>query len=444
MNKRLKCITLGCKVNQAESEALLSHAEQVGRSVSDDAANGPSWVVVNTCTVTAKASMQSRQAIRKAIRENPGATIIVTGCYAQLQPDAIRGIPGVDYIIGQSEKHRIFEIIDAGAPGLSETSVIVNPMVHERQPFLQMPAPAFGRRTRPFLKIQDGCDSLCTYCIVPYSRGSSRSLPQDQVLAELDELIRMGAKEIVLTGIHLGRWGMDLPGKPGLVSLLQSIVNRPGLERLRLSSLEPAEISTPLLDFIKESNRICRHFHVPMQSGDPEILKRMNRPYAPENYSETLQAIHDRLEDAAIGADIMVGFPGETAPAFENTYKLIDALPISYLHVFPFSPRPPAPAACYPDPVPGGIARQRARALADLGTLKKAAFYEKMKTRTLEVLVEKTIDRQAFLYKGLSSNYIPVYIDADGHIDTNRVVNCRMTGIDQNLCVSARVIDNAG
>lgn len=429
-------ITLGCKVNQAESEALASYAEtHCDAAFTGDATT--SICIVNTCCVTTKAAMQSRQAIRKAIRNHPAATIVVTGCYAQVQPDEIFSIQGVDYIIGQSDKHRIFDIIDA-APGKKSVSpLVMNESISEKRIFDRMPAPAFGSRTRPFLKIQDGCNSFCTYCIVPYSRGRSRSLPPDQVIAELDWLIQKGAKEIVLTGIHLGRWGTDISGGSDLLWLLETIQHRPGLQRLRLSSLEPTEISDPLLDFISRSPKICRHFHVPLQSGDPEILKRMNRHYPPANFAETIWKIHERMEDAAIGADVMVGFPGETDAAFTNTRDLIASLPISYLHVFPFSPRPPAPAADYPDQVPPQIARKRADILSALGKSKKACFYKKMTGETLDVIIEKKIDKPGFFYKGLSSNYIPVYIQNDIQIETNHMASCLITDVDEYLCVSA-------
>ncbi len=440
MKKNLTFITLGCKVNQAESEALASYAETSG-SAAAKKGEPTDICVINTCTVTAKAAMQSRQAIRKAIRNHPGALILVTGCYAQMQPGEIRSIPGVDYIIGQTDKHRLLDIVDAGPDKNTDPPVVIHDAIRENRCFPRMPAAPFGSRTRPFLKIQDGCDSFCTYCIVPHSRGRSRSLPPEQVTAELDELITKGAKEIVLTGIHLGRWGKDLPGNHDLMHLLETIQNRPGLERVRLSSLEPTEISDALLDLVSGSPKICRHFHVPLQSGDPGILKRMNRHYPPEAFAETINKIHERLDTAAIGADVLVGFPGETDNAFENTRRLIDSLPISYLHVFPFSPRPPAPAARYPDQVPADIAKQRARVLSKLGKTKKAAFYKKMNGAVLEVIIEKKMAVPGFFYKGLSSNYIPVYIQGGSNIKTNRMIRCRVTNVDEDLCVSA-VIDS--
>lgn len=433
----IKFITLGCKVNQAESEALASFAGAgAGLETGLDSKRPGDICVINTCCVTQKAAMQSRQAIRKAIRRYPGATIIATGCYAQMAPDAIQAIKGVDYIVGQADKHRIFEIIGAERAKTGGAPVVVNPSILEKRPFNRMPAPAFGGRTRPFLKVQDGCNAYCAYCIVPYSRGRSRSLPPEQAIAELDSLIQKGATELVLTGIHLGRWGADLPGSPGLYNLLEHMLARPGLKRIRLSSLEPTEITDALLDLMDASPKICRHFHIPLQSGDAGILKRMNRHYSPEQFAETVGKIRERFGDAAIGADVMAGFPGETDASFENTRALIERLPITYLHVFPFSPRPPAPAANDPDQVPAGLIQQRAQALSALGKTKKENFFKEMKGRILDVIVEKKTDDPDLCFKGLSSNYIPVYIQRCGNIHINQIVPCLVTHTDRSLAVS--------
>ncbi len=284
MENNVKFITLGCKVNQAESESLASYACG-NKTISLPDEKPADICIINTCAVTVKAAMQSRQAIRKAVRAHPGAKIIVTGCYAQTEPEQIQHIEGVDYIIGQSNKHRIFDIIDTGSTEKSGGATIINDPIEEKRLFDRMPAPSAGSRTRPFLKIQDGCNSFCTYCIVPYSRGRSRSLSPEQVITEVEELLRTGAREIVLTGIHLGRWGLDLSGNHTLTRLLEQILANPDLKRLRLSSLEPAEITEPLLDLVRNSPKICRHFHIPLQSGDHNVLKRMNRHYSPEDFA---------------------------------------------------------------------------------------------------------------------------------------------------------------
>ncbi len=441
MEPYLKIITLGCKVNQSESEALAAHGESSAAGKPEKGSSGT--CVINTCCVTARAAMQSRQAIRKTIRRHPGATIVVTGCYAQMKPDEIRDIAGVDHIVGQADKHRLFDFIryeHSSGPDDS-FSYRVPGNSREETLFTPMPSPAFGQRTRPFLKVQDGCNAFCSYCIVPYSRGRSRSLPPEKALNEMDALIRKGAKEIVVTGIHLGRWGVDLEGGTDLHVLLDTLLSHPAIGRLRLSSLEPAEITRALLDRVENDHRICRHFHIPLQSGDASVLKRMNRHYRPEAFAETIRQIRSRFPDAAIGADVMAGFPGESAAAFENTRKLIESLPITYLHVFPFSPRPPAPAASYPDRVPPEVVRERARILKDTGRQKTAAFYASMTGRVLEVIGETPSDADGFCCKGLSSNYIPVYIHPNeeltsGDAIVNRFVRCRITGSDKWLSVA--------
>jgi len=441
MHPYLKIITLGCKVNQSESEALAAQGDTASAGNPESGSFGT--CVINTCCVTARAAMQSRQAIRRAIRRHPDATIVVTGCYAQMKPNEIRDIAGVNHIVGQADKHRLFDLIRQEHPSAPNSSFSFRGpgKLREETLFTPMPSPAFGQRTRPFLKVQDGCNAFCSYCIVPYSRGRSRSLTPEKALDEMDGLIRKGAREIVVTGIHLGRWGGDLDGSPDLCVLLDTLLSHPKLGRLRLSSLEPTEITEAVLDRIGSDPRICRHFHIPLQSGDATVLKRMNRHYDPGEFAGTIGRIRGRFKNAAIGADVMVGFPGESEEAFENTRKLIESLPVTYLHVFPFSPRPPAPAASYPDRVPPDVVRERARILKDLGRQKKAAFYASMTGRVLEVIGETPSDADGFCCKGLSSNYIPVYIhpnekptSADALV--NRLIRCRITGADSWLSVA--------
>ena len=436
MKPTVKFITLGCRVNQAESEALACF----GRDCESTLPLNPNGIcVINTCTVTQKAAMQSRQAIRKTIRENPGATIIVTGCYAQSAPDVIERIEGVDYVIGQTDKHRIFEIISTCEKGDSPIASTIWKPIRQSGAFEKMPAPASGSRSRPFLKVQDGCDAFCTYCIVPHTRGRSRSLPLDQAVSEYEQLIAAGAEEIVLTGIHLGRYGLDLDPRTSLLELLRQLEKRGGTERIRLSSLESTEITDELLDHVAGSKKICPHFHVPLQSGDRSVLERMHRPYSPEQYAGLIRAIHERLPDAAIGADVLVGFPGETVAAFDNTRNLIRSLPISYLQVFPFSPRHPAPAAGYPEQVPAGTMKDRCLILRDLGRAKREEFYRHMLGKHLDVIIESRTSGNPPRLKGLSSNYIPVYIEnSDYPADTR--VRCRITAITKDRSVRG-VID---
>ena len=349
--------------------------------------------------------MQSRQAIRQAIRANPEARILVTGCYAQTEPEAIKKIAGVHDIVSHSDKSRIPEILS---------------MTEEPKGCLLLTSalPNFHLqgRTRPFLKIQDGCNAFCAYCVVPFARGKGRSLPIESVLESISRLKTDGIYEIVLTGIHLGHYGLDL--KPGtcLNDLLIAVESAAPMERIRISSIELAEISNELIDRIADSKIFCHHFHIPLQSGDNEVLKRMNRPYTREMFHHIVGRIHDRIPDAAIGADVLVGFPGENDAAFDQTVFLIEALPITYLHVFPFSPRKGTPAYSFANQIPHSVVKARCSTLRALSKAKKKCFYRSHIGKELEILVEGVRDNTTGHLKGMTSNYIPVMVEGKDHL----------------------------
>ncbi len=414
--KKLLIKTLGCKVNQCESEAIRNAlvVSNQGFAAADD--GKADVVIVNTCTVTRKAAMQSRQAVRQAIRANPGARVVVTGCHAQTAPAELAAIEGVDLIVGNPDKHSIPEQIYAdmpkntgdGAPArCSDTA--------DCGQFKSLPAIAYGDRTRPFIKIQDGCNAFCTYCIVPQARGRSRSQPMDQVMRQIERLGRLGYREAVLTGIHIGCYGHDLKPAVGLVDLLGRIQETGPIDRIRISSIEPAELSDAIIDraALDEDTvgRLCRHFHIPLQSGDDGILKRMHRPYRSGYFKDLVQRIIDRLPDAAIGVDILVGFPGETDEAFENTYALIQSLPVAYLHVFPFSAREGTPAFSFKGQVAPPVIKKRCARMRRLGAKKRQAFYGRHVGKVVNVLVEATRDKITGGLKGISDNYIPVHFN---------------------------------
>jgi len=397
-----KTITLGCKVNQSESDEIADHLEASGwiRTREDEPAD---LCILNTCAVTAKASQQSRQAVRRAIRFNPNARIVVTGCYAQVEPNAFRKIPGVHEIVNHSDKLKIPDRLLSGIKGgaapdqTSETTLY---------PFLQTKP---DNRSRPFLKIQDGCDAFCTYCIVPYARGRSRSMAMETVMKNINRLKRAGYQEVVLSGIHLGCYGMDFrPGRARLIDLLKRIDVSRSIDRVRLSSIEPLELSEDIMRLIAASEHICHHFHIPLQSGDDQILERMHRPYTGRKFRDLVSKIHELMPDAAIGVDTLIGFPGETETAFQNTYALINDLPVSYLHVFPFSPRKGTPAARYPEQVPKSIIKSRCRQMHRLGMKKKTLFFKKFLGKTMHIIVENKRDPASGHLKGVTSNYIPV------------------------------------
>ena len=408
---KFRITTLGCKVNQCESDGIATQLKACEWSPALE--NEPSEIcIINTCTVTQKASMQSRQAVRQAIRLNPSARILVTGCYAQTEPQAIAKIPGVDDIIGNADKHSICNMI------LRQ----VNPAIDQSP--MDCKNASFGpdskfvtgqmadRRTRPFLKIQDGCNAFCAYCIVPYARGPSCSLPVDKVLAGIQALSNSGYREIVLTGIHLGHYGNDLIPKRCLSELLSRIDDFNLIPRVRLTSIEPLELSDAIIKQVAGSKRFCRHFHIPLQSGDDDILQKMKRPYTAKDFKELVIEIHDQIPEAAIGVDTLVGFPGESDSAFENTYALVEQLPISYLHVFPFSSRPGTPAAKYPHKIPPQVIKDRCKRMRLLGEFKRAEFYTQFVGQNMVALIETTRHRSTGLLKGLTSNYIPILIDA--------------------------------
>jgi len=432
--------TLGCKVNQCESEAIAHQLDSAGGSLcaSDDPKTNV--CIINTCTVTGKAAMQSRQAIRQAVRSHPDALIIVTGCYAQTDPDEIRRIAGIDYIIGNSDKHEIPQLLFSPVNPPESPVCRVRDISKERCFHPLSVVASSDSRTRPFLKIQDGCNTFCTYCIVPYARGRSRSMPSGDVLNHIRRLKDDGYKEVVLTGIHLGCYGLDLSPETSLLSLLRRIADSRCIDRVRISSIEPHELSPDIIRLVSESDVFCRHFHIPLQSGDDDILKKMHRPYTRSFFRDLAFQIHDMMPDAAIGVDTLIGFPGETPAAFENTRSLIEEIPTTYLHVFPYSPRKNTPAAGLPDQVRPPVSRERCRVMRDLGNRKKKQFYQNSIGSRQQILVEDKRDPKSGLLKGLSSNYIPVLIRGDDSLK-NSIVTVQVDRYESDNGVSGTIVD---
>jgi len=433
--KKFTIITLGCKVNQCESAALTGLLETSGyRPGAPDENND--MVILNTCTVTGKAAMQSRQAIRQAVRNHPKAKIVVTGCYAQTAPQEIQQIDGVDYIVGHGDKLNIPELVSRSNTQCSKPAIFHHDMLQARC-FDPLPSAEPEARTRAFLKIQDGCNSFCTYCIVPYARGRSRSMPSNDVRTHLSRLAHKGLQEVVLTGIHLGAYGKDLEPKTSLIGLLSSIAESKYVARLRISSIEPTEVDADLINMMAAPKSIvCPHLHIPLQSGDDTILKRMGRPYDKEYIVETIAAIHRNIAHVAIGMDILVGFPGEDEAAFDQTEALIERLPVSYLHVFPFSPRKGTPAAGFEAKVQESIVKERCKRMRRLGEEKKAQFYRANIGRMVNVLVESV---QSGFARGLSENYLPVVIAGDQHAE-NSIVSVCIDKVEQDLTVVGKIV----
>ncbi len=414
--------TLGCKVNQCDSAAL-AHTLRLEGFEPVPFSSSASVYIINTCTVTAYADFQARQLIRRALRENPGARVIVTGCYAQTQARELADIEGVTLVCGNDQKHRIPEIL--------KQTVQNNQRISVGDIFRLTTLPSshiagLAGKTRAFFKIQDGCDAYCSYCIVPFARGKSRSLPEEDVLAGIRDFIEQGYREIVLTGIHLGQYGQDLHPSKDLPGVLRSILAQNPQTRFRLSSIEPHEISDELLDLFSMHFNLCPHLHIPLQSGDDEILKMMKRNYDTAFYRGLIDKVTRKVTDIAVGVDVMVGFPGEGEKEFSRTLKLLEDLPVTYLHVFPFSERPGTAAIALNPKVPGRIKKERAALLRELGANKRESFSRRFLERTLPVLVEQNRDKKTGLAKGFSHNYLPVLLDKYSSSLVNTIVPVRI------------------
>ena len=384
----------GCRATQADGAAIERQFEEQGlerAGASEDA----EVVVLNTCTVTSAADQDARAAIRRIHRANPDCRIVVTGCYAQRAPEEIAALPGVSKVIGNSHKHQLAEIVNSKFVPLSalrtenselETRIFISDIFAHTELLAAPVFEAANQRTRPNLKVQDGCDNRCSFCVIPSVRGQSRSLPRSEVIREVNALVSAGYREVVISGINLGRWGRDFHPQQRFEDLVRAILRETGLEKLRVSSVEPMDWSDELIELFAGNPRIARHAHVPMQSGSDAVLRRMHRKYRPWHYREKIEAIRKALPDAAIGADVMTGFPGETDDEFEETRRMIEGLPLTYLHVFTYSPRPGTPAADMRTQVPVSVARERNRILRELSEYKKFAFMQSFVGKSLEAI----------------------------------------------------------
>jgi threonylcarbamoyladenosine tRNA methylthiotransferase MtaB len=406
----LAIVTLGCKVNQFESEAMAEAMEAEGWELVPFGP-GADCVIVNTCVVTSRAQADSRRWIHRARRENPQGLLLAVGCFPQIDTEEVISL-GVDGVAGNQEKGCIPEIVEKMRQGESPLIKVEDIMGAETPPALQ--ATLFRRHTRAFLKVQDGCDARCSYCIVPLARGRSRSIPPSSVLASLTALQEAGYQEAVLTGIHLGAYGLDLNPKTTLLEVLDQIEEGQTPPRIRLSSLEPQEVTPQLLAFIASSRKICAHLHLPLQSGADEILGRMHRPYTRAFFCDLVHDISCQMPHAAIGVDVMVGFPGEDERAFGQTYDLLQELPISYLHCFPFSPRPGTQAAQMPGQVAERTKKERVGVLRQLSREKRQAFYARFIDEPLALLIEHR--REQGMLRGISKNYIFCLLEGEDEL----------------------------
>jgi threonylcarbamoyladenosine tRNA methylthiotransferase MtaB len=429
--KTFKIITLGCKVNQFESASLKASLldSDLSEASKDEEAD---VIVVNTCIVTKTASSQSRQTINKAIRENPSCVVAAVGCYAQAFPEELTRIPGVNLIAGNTVKDRLPGILKQGID--PDRQCVISEEFGAERAFEQLSLKGFPDRTRAFLKIQDGCQSFCSYCVVPFARGPLRSLKPSQALSTLEALLIEGHKEAVLTGIHLGKYGVDLKDGVTLEGLLHMIKREGFPLRIRLSSLEPNEIGEGLIEMMTAENWLCRHLHIPLQSGDNGILKGMNRHYTTQDFSKLIERIHMRIPFAAIGVDVMAGFPGEDLQAFQNTFLLIQDLPISYLHVFPFSPRKGTKAAGFSGHLDQETIKERAARLRSLGQRKRETFYRSCLGKEFLVLAEGWESEERRFMKGMTDNYLPAVFPSSKDLK-NQLVPVVMESLEKGKVV---------
>jgi threonylcarbamoyladenosine tRNA methylthiotransferase MtaB len=411
--------TLGCKLNQYDSAAIEADLAAAGMVRTEDPALAR-VVVVNTCTVTAAADAQSRQTIRRFRRANPGCTLIVTGCYAQRDPEALRAIPGVGAVVGLAEQRAIRSLALKLVPEAAADPACIESALD--------PLPSFSDRTRAFLKIQDGCDLRCSYCVIPSVRGASRSIDPELVLTKIGLLVDAGYQEIVLTGVNTGDYGKDLEPRTSLAALLRRAAAIPRLGRLRLNSVEPRCVTPELVETLASAARIAPHLQVPLQSGADSVLARMRRPYRVADYRRALESIRARIPRAGLGADVIVGFPGETEREFRQTRDFIEASELNYLHVFSYSPRPGTPAAEMADPIRGDRVRERSAELRSLAAALSLRFRASFLGRDLEALGLRERRPDGRL-RALSGNFIELAVEGAPEQAVNRLFQARVTRV---------------
>ncbi|MGQ3686279.1 MAG: tRNA (N(6)-L-threonylcarbamoyladenosine(37)-C(2))-methylthiotransferase MtaB [Candidatus Loosdrechtia sp.] len=410
-------ITLGCKVNQYETQAIRESLAAKGL-VETSPEDSADIYVINTCTVTSLSEEKSRQYIKKVRRKNPEAKVVVTGCYAEADTEILKRTEGVDYVITKAEESQLAEIIkdfhDSNSAGkLAEDSIYNLKISH------------FAGHTRAFLKIEDGCDMYCSYCIIPYVRGGIKSRKPKEIKEEAERLIRNGYKEVILTGIHLGAYGRDTEGRCRLADVILMLNDLPGLERIRLSSIDVNDITGDVIDLVSRSKKICPHFHIPLQSGDDFILKRMNRKYTASHYLEIINTIKSKIELPSFTTDIMVGFPGEKDIHFQNTLQVCEKAGFSRIHIFPFSVRKGTPAAKMPDHCHPQTIKDRKAKISNIANNLSLAYKKQFLQKQAEVLVETERDPTTNKLCGYSERYLKVFFDGPDTIK-NTIVPVRI------------------
>ena len=415
--------TLGCKVNQYETEAMREQFEKDGfQSVGEE--DFADVYVINTCTVTNMGDKKSRQIISRARRTNPDAIIAAVGCYSQMAPKEVSEIPGVDVVLGTRNKGDVVYYVNK-AKDEGQPQVHVQPVLQNKK-FEDLKIEDYQDKTRAFLKIQDGCNRFCTYCTIPYARGSVCSKDPNKVLEEVKELAAHGFKEVILSGIHTASYGLDLEGNINLINIIEEIEKIEGIERIRIGSIEPAFFTEEVIEKIKGFKKLCPHFHLSLQSGCDATLKRMNRRYTAKEYEESVNMLRKTLLDVSISTDVIVGFPGETEEEFNETYEYLKKIHLTKTHVFKYSPRKGTKAADMPNQVDGNIKDIRSKALIELSDKNEYDFNKKFIGRVMDVLIEKEIKDKPDFYEGYTRNYIKVIVNCMSADITGKIVDVKI------------------
>jgi len=409
VNKKIIINTLGCKVNQYESASFLHSFEESGCELAKSGEDAD-IVVINTCAVTAKAGAESRRTVRRLVRRHPQAKVVITGCYAQMAANELAEIVKTPVcIVGNGNKHLLVTAALKESP--CDLTMLMGKIL-KKDTVCELPMKRFNQRTRAYLRVQDGCSNFCTYCIVPYTRGPSRSVDLTNILKQAVRFAEAGHKEIVITGIHVGMYGKDLPEKLDIADLMISLCRAQPEIRFRLSSIEPQEITDKLLDGMESCRNFMPHFHIPLQSGDNSILQRMHRGYDRQTFRNIVKKCMQRFPDAAIGIDILAGFPGEGEEEFANSRQLLEEIDATYFHVFPYSKRPGTPAATFANQIPKAVSGQRVAELRKLAEQKQLTFHSKHLQTVRSALVEQKRNGENML-TGFTDNYIPVVFQGD-------------------------------
>lgn len=427
-NSRVAFYTLGCKVNQDETEAMAALFRDKGYDVVEFDERADIYIL-NTCTVTHLADRKSRQLIRRCTKNNPDSLVVVAGCYAQVAPQEIESIPGVNLILGTSGKNRIVEMVEALRKDKKQPVNEVE-VINKNSCFEEIGTDKIIDRARAYLKVQDGCEQFCTYCIIPYARGPIRSRTIESAIRESDKLIEAGFKEIILTGIHLGLYGRDLGNGTNLAALLSKLLVKNKDVRWRLSSLEPIELSDEILDLMRSNSNFCPHLHLPLQAAHNDILKAMNRPYTTEEYRHIIEKARKTIPDIAITTDLMLGFPGETESHFQAYLEFIEEMAFSGMHIFKYSPRRGTPAASYPNQVTAPIKEKRSSKMRLLADKLETAYAKRFIGRLLNVLVEKEVKEG--IWEGHSENYLQIYF-ASNSVKRGEIIPVKMQEIRNGL-----------